>query len=478
MTKKNLILLIGLLCLNTIFANILIKGKLVDSSTNQPIPFADIYIKNTTIGVISNKDGFFEINIPQKQAHVILVFSFMGFDTYEVNLSKLDPKVFQIIKLRPSITSLDQVSFSVKALSVNKIVKQAFANYYKNFPDNPFIAKGFLRHTEKTKTEYKWLVEAAIEVYDPGFNKSSKNIKTNVLEVRKSLDNRYVDTLTAYKWYAEQVLKQSKRKTWSLRNTDNIHPNVIAKAIQHQDNYFTLRGGWGKSFLYTLFSTDHNKIRYYKQNNAILDGGLLNKHRFKLDTILVYNSKDIYKIKILPSLPPSNLNRFNKNYVLPFGWIYIRKDDYAIMEFKYLLVENENRDGILSKTTGSKVASVYDIKFTDYKGKMYPKYMSLATPKGNRFMEAANAVLGGKKIDPEIYYYTKEEIVFNKIITDKEAIKLRLQKPWDDDLFTPHPYHAKFWKNYNVLLESTEQQKLIQDLEKKVKLKEQFEHNK
>jgi len=397
----------------------------------------------------------------------------MGFDTYQVAIATLNPNSEQLIKLKPSTIALDQVAFTIKGVSASKIVQQAFANYYKNFPDKPFIEKGFLRHTERTKTEYKWLVEAAIEVYDPGFNKPSKYIKTNVLEVRKSFDNRYIDTLRAYKWYAKQVLKKSKRKVWSLKNVDNITPNIITKAIQYNDNYFTLKG-WKKTYFYSLFSTDHNKIRYYKQNNAILDGGLMHKHQFKLDTILLYNNKQVYKIKILPSQPPKRLNRFVDGSGLPFGWIYIRKEDDAILEFKYILIESNRKKGLSESIfSGSNIFSVYDIKFTEYKGRMYPKYMVLTTPKGNRLMDALHNFIYKNK-DPEIYYFTREEILFNKIITNKQVIDEAMQQPWDDNLFEPHPYHAKFWKKYNVLLENSEQKKMIKDLEKKVKLKEQF----
>ena len=70
----------------------------------------------------------------------------------------------------------------------------------------------------------------------------------------------------------------------------------------------------------------------------------------------------------------------------------------------------------------------------------------------------------------ERYYYTVQEILFTEIILDKEKIKEALNSTWDPDIFSPRPYNKAFWKNYNTLLESEEEEKLIQDLTKRSSL--------
>ncbi len=101
-----------------------------------------------------------------------------------------------------------------------------------------------------------------------------------------------------------------------------------------------------------------------------------------------------------------------------------------------------------------------NLKYIEYDGKMYLNYFSCDVPKS-----LANlAFLSKNKAE---YYYTKQEILFTEIVTDKKVIDANLQKEWYDNLFSPRPYNKEFWKNYTILLESKEQQKLIQDLEKK-----------
>ena len=72
-----------------------------------------------------------------------------------------------------------------------------------------------------------------------------------------------------------------------------------------------------------------------------------------------------------------------------------------------------------------------------------------------------------KKIKEEQFYYTVQEILFTEVIQDPAVISEALQKPWSDDIFLQRPYNNEFWENYNILLESEEEEKLVQDLSKR-----------
>jgi hypothetical protein len=457
-------------------AEIFIEGQVVDFGTGEALAYVNIYVRGTSKGVMSNSDGKFSIYIPKKLGEETLVISYLGYKTVEIKISNLKVGTSNDIKLKVSAVNLDEVVLTSKKLDVESIVKKAFKNYNKNFPKDPFISKAFLRHTEKTKKEYKWLVEAALEIYDPGFNEHPKNIKTNIIEVRKSVDNRYVDTLSAYKFYSKHVLGKSNRSVWSKNfSLENVPQSEIQKSINYHDNVFTLRG-WKEPFFYSLLSTDHNKLRYFGRNNSVLDNQILKKHAFKLDTVLLEDDIKVYKIKLFPKNPPASLNRFKKNKELPVGWIYIRSTDFAIIELKYSLVENTRENTLQSKVFGSKIASIYHIKFSEFRGEMYPKYLSLTTPKGNRFIESLDGLDPERTIiNEELHYFTKEEILFNEHIISDEIVAEYLNKVWDDNLFISRKYNSTFWNNFNTLLESEREIKLIEDLEKKVSLEKQFE---
>ena len=64
----------------------------------------------------------------------------------------------------------------------------------------------------------------------------------------------------------------------------------------------------------------------------------------------------------------------------------------------------------------------------------------------------------------DFYYNTVQEIVFTEIIRDSTLISVQRSNTWSEDIFSPQPYRPAFWKNYNVLLESKQEEKLIKDL--------------
>ena len=64
-----------------------------------------------------------------------------------------------------------------------------------------------------------------------------------------------------------------------------------------------------------------------------------------------------------------------------------------------------------------------------------------------------------------------QEILFSEIISDREIVQSELNsKPWNMDIFLSKPYNKEFWKNYNVLLESEEDEQLIDDLSQRASL--------
>src|SRR5690606_992498 len=185
-----------------------------------------------------------------------------------------------------------------------------------------------------------------------------------------------------------------------------------------------------------------------------------------------------YKIKIGKSHEYVNLKTkgiFNDCYQ-PEGWIYIYWDTYAIKKIEYNLVaastEQKSRSKALFDTqTNHKLVMSY----MEFDGKMYPNYIYYETPKlvnvGSKPTEPRKDIEEIVAYDPdERFYYTVQEILFTEVILDKNEINAALSQKWDPDIFSIKPYNKTFWKNYNTLLESAEDEQLIQDLTRRSSL--------
>lgn len=84
--KKRIVFLISLffLCSVSLMAQVLIKGKIVDES-NMEIPGANVIVKGTTIGTITDLDGNYSLEVPSDT--VTLKILYIGCESLEVPLN-------------------------------------------------------------------------------------------------------------------------------------------------------------------------------------------------------------------------------------------------------------------------------------------------------------------------------------------------------------------------------------------------------
>ncbi len=450
----------------TTFAQTELKGKVADFLTYEPIESASVYIKNTTIGSITNADGNFVLKVPQEHLKDTLVISSIGYKSFKVVISEFENG--SDIFLEEDVASLDEVVIvsDPRPTTGNGIVQKAIEKLSKNLPEQPYLQKGFLRHKERNKKEYKWLIESAITLYDSSYASGAKNnLKINVDETRKSYDLRDIDSLFTFSAY----LKSMNSKAGNL-NRSSIKTSSLIEAIKWNDS--RVNG------LENLFKGKLNLVRNSNVMGALLGKNILEKHQFDLDTILVDNGRKIYKIKISKGADFVGLNTsniYNEGFE-PKGWIYIYYDNYAIKKVEYELVaasdvQKKRSKSLFDTQTIHKLIMTY----IEYNGKMYPNYIYYETPKlvniGDRSSDRIKTEAEPGFDKDEQYYYTIQEILFSDIIQDPELIKQELQQnEWSADIFSTKPYHEDFWKNYNVLLESKEEEKLIQDLSKRASL--------
>ncbi len=109
--KLRKILLIKLLCVgfmlfsaHGLFAQQSISGKVTDAADGQGVPGANVIVKGTTTGTITDMDGNFTIDVPDADA--VLVFSYIGYLTQEITVGS---QTTIDIALAEDIQALDEV---------------------------------------------------------------------------------------------------------------------------------------------------------------------------------------------------------------------------------------------------------------------------------------------------------------------------------------------------------------------------------
>jgi iron complex outermembrane receptor protein len=99
-----------LTCLMTYFSltivfaqEITVTGKVTDAATGDPLPGVNVLIQGTTMGSVTDLDGYYETDISDG---VTLVFSYVG---YKTQLIEVGNQTVIHVSLEPDITALSEV---------------------------------------------------------------------------------------------------------------------------------------------------------------------------------------------------------------------------------------------------------------------------------------------------------------------------------------------------------------------------------
>jgi len=167
-----------------------VKGKIVDTETNNPISYAHIIIENTHIGTITNEEGKFSLFISNNYLNSNLIITHVGYEKLIISPKEVSP--FLNIQLRPVAITLDEVTIS--SLNPFEIIKEANNRRKENYPFSPSRLTGFYRHGIKVDGIYTQFLEASLEIIFPHYglitnqSKVDREVYVNELRVFENIN--------------------------------------------------------------------------------------------------------------------------------------------------------------------------------------------------------------------------------------------------------------------------------------------------
>jgi CarboxypepD_reg-like domain len=400
--------------------DIVIKGKVVDDKSNLPLGYASISIKGRGVGTVSNNDGIFEFHISKKYEFDTLSVSMLGYSKFETVMETAAAASPLTISLKESPINLKEVVIVGDTTSANTIVKRAFVNLTKTFPQDNYVLKGFYRQIDTENDRNALLIEAAIEIYDRDY--------------QLNLDWRL----------REKVVVRQVRSSLSTFQSES-------------KNYFEQ-----SNTLTTLL-----KFNFTRYNNSYA----MERKNFVLDSVMQWNDRIVYVISSL--WPGADLtNRFT---------FYIDTKTLAFWKIKNESIAHPGPEHFLQnfnvRVDNNKsqalrlVASTQVYQFEAYQGRMFlsqafslSKGQIIDIPTGKPVREVTdeniliiNEVQTGPQIDAP-----------GKDLMDKSKNVKFLDKGFDPE----------FWKDYGVVKLVPLTRKQVTELEEKVPLEEQFKTKK
>lgn len=267
-----------------------IYGVLVDSSTTQPIAYANIYLKSEpSIGVASNELGEFSISIPSNFENDTICLTAIGYNPKFVSISKLLGRIYdKTFLLSSSIYLIEGVSVSAPSEFARSLVKESVELIQKNYNKRRHIQAGIFREISLQDSMNINIAEADIRILDQGTGKSADRVRIAINKLRRNDDNRH---------------PYQKSKSFQM----------VGKLLKKSNEIYNIYG-------YNFFKKLDGDIQWF-------DETFIAKRDFYIKGNYVDNGDTILIINFAA--------KSNKIFLNEGGFIYINKHDKAIVKIEY-----------------------------------------------------------------------------------------------------------------------------------------------
>ena len=175
-----LLLLLGILPASA--QNTVLRGRVLDAETHQPIPNAQVGLADNRLGTSTNDDGRFVLSIPLAYAQARLTVALLGYRSHEQALLPLPgPELVVELKISPAALGEVQVTGSVEG-----IVREAVARIPRNYPARATQLTGFYRESDNDSIgRPRYLVEGLLTVYKPDYRQPADDGDVQIRQARK-----------------------------------------------------------------------------------------------------------------------------------------------------------------------------------------------------------------------------------------------------------------------------------------------------
>lgn len=357
MKRITQIALLFIVLINSAHAQKVLSGEVTSKETKEPLPFATVSIKGTSIGVVTNDLGEFDLNINKTLFNDSLMISILGYKTMVIPVRSINDTKKLKVQLEEETILLTEVTISEREQTPKDIINKVIKNIKENYPQNNFVLEGFYRDYKKENDKYVSLIETALSIYDKGYSNpaNKREIKENVYlnEIRKSKKIAYKSYLSNNFNIVQALLTQN-----DLRYVKGA---LDTKRFKYElENYTIIDGKW--VYIIKTNAPWVNKIYIEETNYAVLQIDLdaswdneIKNEWIREDSIRYsakYSRKKLMFKKFGEYYYPSYMNYATKveGYDVNTGKLEFTSEVYQELVVNEVIVENikkPNKDNLM-----------------------------------------------------------------------------------------------------------------------------------
>lgn len=385
-----------------------ISGKVKNGKNKKPLGNAEVSVANTSIGTVTNSDGFFSLKFPEDKISNGLKIDLIGYEGLSIAIpNERAARKNLSIFLTPSGKVLDEVL--VFGGDPKDIVATALAKIPENYSLEDNIFQGFYRETVQKGSRYISISEAMIDLLKkPYSRRNSRGDKVSIQKGRRLLSPKSSDTL-------------------SIKLMDGPLIPINFDAVKNGAHLFT---------------------------NEEIDN-----FDFTMQPAAIIENRPHYSIEFKP--------RVEFSYPLHSGVFYIDAESFTISRVEFSLDMKDKikvtQNILQKKPRGLRFKPIEVSGVVTYKTSKGKSYINYITTKikfqcdwkkrlfSSTYTSVAEMVMVDRTVSPQAKTQFAESYGKRKIFTDL------VDTYWESD----------FWKDYNIIEPTESLEKAVNKLKKK-----------
>ncbi|QLE00460.1 carboxypeptidase-like regulatory domain-containing protein [Galbibacter sp. BG1] len=489
MKKVYLFLFLIVLFSEGISAQKTISAKIIDATTEEPIPFATISLNDKT-GVISSEDGEFTINIIKEiEATDSLYISCLGYEEKKFAVNNFEASE---VSLSTKDIELDEVVLLNKNYTVEEIMEKVEDSLEKNYDHNFFKQKVFYRSADHATilNNYIKIKESSIPEINQAFSDSiSRSIPKSTSYYTEILADLYGKIQEDEQEVKLDIIKASelydKNNSLSYEAIEAKLQKIMRKHVK-RDSYFKIKSGiiGGKSEIDSSFFEDESMdtlVEYQKKKEKEKKENFLNYRTSQISSLLKDNF--LYEDSDLNFIHKSRKYDFELNgllyldndlvYKINFkpdggadykGVMYINAFDFAVIRLEYENVKPIKKFNLFGVSYYEYLQKGVILYAKNQRGKYALKYQEetkgqkVGFDRPLKIIEKNKNVDGRRKqneVSTHVDFTLQNIEKFELVVFEDTAIESQ-----QFENFTPEPniapvylpnYDPSFWEGYNII---------------------------
>lgn len=170
----------------------LVTGRVIDSYTGEPLPFATVAVKNRPKGTITNSNGFFTMTLGTNFLYDTISISYLGYINRSIPVKQTIGNEFTISMFRDYIPIPEII---IRTQIPCDIIRKSIASIPTNYGTTPASMWSFYREAIKKGKDLHLYSEAVLQIYKSSYTNARFNDQVKVIRSRKNENISSADTL-------------------------------------------------------------------------------------------------------------------------------------------------------------------------------------------------------------------------------------------------------------------------------------------